>query len=234
LLYPFVPGKFIELHVEQGPILYQKNLDIGVVEGIQGIAWWHGEYHGEANHAGTTPLEYRKDALLGCAELCCELRRLAETHADNSVTTMGRIKVEPDIINVIPEKANFTIDFRQFEKEAFSRGKNMVENLVKTIAKKNNLGYKLSKVADVTPVRFNPEMVNLVENKTKELNLKSIRMNGGAGHDAGLLSHICPSSMIFIPSIKGISHSPDEETSSKAINKGANILLQCILSLTST
>jgi N-carbamoyl-L-amino-acid hydrolase len=108
-----VPGYYLELHVEQGPVLFRSGIDIGVVEGIQGIAWWHGRYNGEANHAGTTPLNMRKDALLGAAELCCELNNLAQEIGQGSVSTMGRLNPNPDVINVIPGSAHFTIDFRQ-------------------------------------------------------------------------------------------------------------------------
>jgi N-carbamoyl-L-amino-acid hydrolase len=224
-------GKFIELHVEQGPFLFETGIDIGVVEGIQGIAWWHGEYLGEANHAGTTPIRYRKDSLLACAELCCKLRSMAESHGENSVSTMGRIQVEPDIINVIPQKTKFTIDFRQYDNHDFLSGKGKVEDLVREVAEKHGLKYSLENVADIEPVRFNSSMVKLVETTAKELKMSYTRMHSGAGHDAGLLSHICPTSMIFIPSIKGKSHSPEEETSDEAIINGANLLLGCLLSI---
>jgi N-carbamoyl-L-amino-acid hydrolase len=224
-------GKFIELHVEQGPFLFETGIDIGVVEGIQGIAWWHGEYLGEANHAGTTPIRYRKDSLLACSELCCELRSLAESHGENSVNTMGRIQVEPDVINVIPQKTKFTIDFRQYDKPDFLSGKEKVEDLVREVAEKHGLKYTLENVADIEPVRFNSSMVNLVETKARELKMSYTRMHSGAGHDAGLISHTCPTSMIFIPSIKGKSHSPEEKTSDEAIINGANLLLSCLFSL---
>lgn len=227
-------GKFIELHVEQGPYLYENGLDIGVVEGVQGIAWWNGEYIGEANHAGTTPIQYRKDSLLACSELCCGLRNLAETHGENSVSTMGRIGVEPDIINVIPEKTRFTIDFRQYDETVFRSGKNKVEELVRKIADKYGLGYSLEMIADIKPVRFDPSMVDLVESEANKLGLSNVRMPSGAGHDAGLLSHSYPTSMIFVPSIKGRSHSPEETTREKDIETGANLLLNCILTLSQT
>ena len=227
-------GKFIETHVEQGPYLYENGLDIGVVEGVQGIAWWHGEYVGEANHAGTTPIKYRKDSLLACSELCCDLRKLAETHGKNSVTTMGRIEVEPDVINVIPERTRFTLDFRQYIEPDFKIGKKKVEELVRKIADKNGLKHSLEMVADIEPVRFDSTMVDLVQKEANKLELSNVRMPSGAGHDAGLISHCCPSSMIFIPSVKGISHSPEEKTRNKDIENGANLLLRCILSLSKT
>ena len=224
-------GRFIELHVEQGPFLYENGLNIGVVEGVQGIAWWHGEYVGEANHAGTTPIQYRKDSLLACSELCCELRKLAGTHGENSVTTMGRIRVEPDVINVIPERTRFTLDFRQYAEPVFQSGKNRIGELVRKIANKHGLSYSLDMVADIEPVSFDPSMVDLVEKEAEELGLSHMRMPSRAGHDAGLLSHVCPTSMIFLPSIRGKSHSPEEYTSDEAVVNGSNLLLSCIISL---
>jgi N-carbamoyl-L-amino-acid hydrolase len=225
------PGYFIELHVEQGPVLYENKINIGIVEGIQGIAWWRGEFIGEANHAGTTPIQYRKDSLLATAELYLELRKLAETHGKDSLTTMGRLNVEPDIINVIPEKVKYTIDFRQHDITTYERGKYMVENLVKKIAEKHRLDSCLVNVANIPPIRFHPKIMNLIEAETEKLNLKHIRMHSGAGHDAGSLCNICPTAMIFVPSVNGVSHSPEEKTCNKDIINGGNLLLQCILSL---
>jgi N-carbamoyl-L-amino-acid hydrolase len=226
-----VPGYYIELHVEQGPILFQKKVQIGVVEGIQGIAWWHGRYHGEANHAGTTPLNMRKDALLGAAKLCCELNSIAHEIGQGSVSTMGRLHPEPDVINVIPGSAHFTIDFRQYDNTLFKKGKRSVEELVTHIAESHKLKYELKRVADSNPVRFQSSMVDMVQKNVEKENLSYIRMHSGAGHDAGPISEICPSCMIFIPSIDGRSHCPEEKSSFNDISKGCNLLLKCILSL---
>jgi N-carbamoyl-L-amino-acid hydrolase len=222
---------FLELHVEQGPILDRHEIEIGVVEGVQGIAWWRGTLEGEANHAGTTPIEFRKDALLGGAELCFRLRKLAETLGNNSVITMGRLRPEPDVINVIPGSAWFTIDFRQYDERVFDEGKKLVEELVSKVAVENFLDYKISRVADVLPVHFESKMVELIETKAEGLGFSALRMPSGAGHDAQLLSLVCPTGMIFVPSRDGKSHCPDEMTSYEELSKGTNVLLQSILSL---
>jgi N-carbamoyl-L-amino-acid hydrolase len=226
-----VPGYYLELHVEQGPVLFRRGVNIGVVEGIQGIAWWHGRYHGEANHAGTTPLNMRKDALLGAAELCCELNNLAQEIGQGSVSTMGRLNPNPDVINVIPGSAHFTIDFRQYDNSLFKIGKQNVEDLVDRVAESHNLNYELERVADSNPVRFQSLIVDLVEKNAQKSDMPYIRMHSGAGHDAGPLSEICPSSMIFIPSIDGRSHCPEEKSNFQDIYKGCDLLLRCILSL---
>ena len=224
-------GAYLELHVEQGPVLDRRKVDIGVVEGIQGIAWWHGRFDGEANHAGTTPLDLRKDALLGGAELCCKLRHMALELGHGTVSTMGRLHPEPDVINVVPGGARFSIDFRQYDEPLYEKGKKLLGELVSHVAESHGLSYKLEKVADAMPVHFEPSIVNLVESKAKEMGFSSLRMSSGAGHDAQFLNYACPTGMIFIPSINGRSHCPEEKTSFKDVTKGANVLLHCALEL---
>jgi N-carbamoyl-L-amino-acid hydrolase len=224
-------GCYLELHVEQGPVLDTMGLDVGVVEGVQGMAWWDGEYEGEANHAGTTPLHLRKDALLAAAELCLELRKLAETLDRGSVATMGRLHPFPDVRNVVPGGAFFTVDFRQYEYRLFEDGQKKVASKIRETAEKHGLNYSLTQTVDARPVRFDPDMVDLVELKTRKLGLSYKRMYSGAGHDAQFMTHVCPTAMIFVPSQGGISHSPEEQTYKKDCINGANILLNCVLEL---
>jgi N-carbamoyl-L-amino-acid hydrolase len=228
------PGYFLELHVEQGPVLDRGGYEIGVVEGVQGMAWWDGEYVGEANHAGTTPLDLRRDALYAAAELCCRLRLTAENLGHDSVSTMGRLNPSPDIRNVIPGEAFFTLDFRQYDTELYERGQRDIMQLVTDVADKHNVDYSLLQTVDAKPVRFDPRMVTLVEEKTKELDLSYIKMYSGAGHDAQFLNYICPTSMIFVPSIRGRSHCNDERSNKKDCNNGANVLLRSVLELAET
>jgi len=225
------PGCYLELHVEQGPVLHSRGLQIGVVEGVQGIAWWHGRYEGEANHAGTTPLELRRDALLGAADLCLGLRALAEKLGGGSVATMGRLRPAPDVINVVPGVADFTIDFRQVERGLFEEGRRRVEALVREVAGRHGLSWSLRVSADAKPVRFDPGMVGLVESKARGLGLSYARMPSGAGHDAQFMSYICPTAMVFVPSIGGRSHCPEEETGIGDCVNGAQVLLECALEL---
>lgn len=227
----FNAGHYIELHIEQGPVLHSGGLQAGVVEGIQGMAWWDGEYTGEANHAGTTPLTLRRDALLAAAELCCRLRETAQDLGNNSVTTMGRLHPKPDIRNVVPGGAFFTIDFRQYQTELYEKGRKEVVSLVREIAEKHGLDFSLEQTVDAKPVRFDSWMVDLVERKIKELGLSYMRMYSGAGHDAQFMSYICPTAMIFVPSIDGRSHCSVERSTKDDCVNGANILLQCVLEL---
>ena len=225
------PSCYLELHVEQGPLLHSRGLQIGVVEGVQGIAWWHGGYVGEANHAGTTPLDHRKDALLGAADLCVSLRALAEELGRGSVATMGRLRPVPDVINVVPGGAEFTVDFRQYDRELFIEGKRRVESLVREAADRHGLSWSLRQSADAQPVRFDDAMVDLVESKARELGLSYRRMPSGAGHDAQFMSYVCPTAMVFVPSVGGRSHCRDERTDPRDCENGARVLLECVLDL---
>jgi N-carbamoyl-L-amino-acid hydrolase len=227
----FNAGHYIELHVEQGQVLHSEGLEIGVVEGVQGMAWWDGEYTGEANHAGTTPLILRRDALLAAAELCCKLRETAQDLGHYSVATMGRLHPRPDIRNVVPGGAFFTLDFRQYETDLYEKGQKEVVKLVEEIAGKHGIDFSLEQTVDAKPVRFDNGMVGLVEKKTKELGLSYKRMHSGAGHDAQKMSYVYPTAMIFVPSIGGRSHCSEERTTKVDCVNGANVLLQCVLEL---
>ena len=224
---------YLELHVEQGPVLDRERVRIGIVQGIQGIAWWYGRFGGEANHAGTTPREYRKDALLAASELCRGLRDLALKLGGGSVATMGRLRVVPDVVNVIPSEAYFTIDFRQYDDDLFARGKRDVEELVRGIAQRHGVPFDLEQKVDALPVRFVPFMVQLAERAARGLDLSTVFMPSGAGHDAQFMHRVCPTAMIFVPSIGGRSHCPEERTEPEDLVNGANVLLRCVLELVS-
>jgi N-carbamoyl-L-amino-acid hydrolase len=225
------PSCYLELHVEQGPVLHSTGHKIGVVEGVQGIAWWHGCYVGQANHAGTTPIELRRDALLGASDLNVRLRALAEELGEATVATMGRLHPSPDVINVVPGRADFAVDFRQYAPRLFTEGKRRVEALVEEVAERHRLEWSLRQSADAQPVRFDDAMVDLVESKARELGLSYRRMPSGAGHDAQFMSYICPTAMVFVPSIDGRSHCREERTDPGDCENGARVLLECVLDL---
>jgi N-carbamoyl-L-amino-acid hydrolase len=224
-------GCYIELHIEQGPRLHAEGIPIGIVEGIQGLAWWTGEYFGESNHAGSTPMNMRKDALLGASKLALEAEKLALRIGKGSVATMGRIKPQPDIINIVPGKCSFTIDFRQFDNELFESGKEEIEKLIVSCATERGLSHSFRNVAEAAPIVFDSEMVKIAEAKASFLGFKSMRMISGASHDAQFLSAICPSVMIFVPSVGGRSHCPEEWTGANDLENGCNVLLQTVCEL---
>ena len=224
------PGAYFELHVEQGPILHSRGLEIGVVEGVQGIEWYNVSYLGAANHAGTTPIELRRDALLGVTRLHGGLNDYIRTTRE-ALCTIGKLNLEPNAINIIPGKANFTVDFRAYDHEVFSKGKHHVKSLIEEAARKNGLEYTIDILADIDPVHFREETIQIVTNVVNRLGYSSTRLHSGAGHDAQLLHYVCPTGMIFVPSIKGVSHSPLEESSMLDISKGANVLLNSVLEM---
>ena len=224
-------GCYLELHVEQGPRLHAEGVSIGIVEGVQGLAWWTGEYYGESNHAGSTPMEMRKDTLLAAAELALEAEKLALSLGRGSVATMGRIAPRPDIINIVPGKCSFTLDFRQFDGELFEEGKREVEKLIVSCAARRGLKYCFKKAAEAAPVVFDRGMVELVGSRAAFLGFDSMKMISGASHDAQFLSSFCPTVMIFVPSVGGRSHCPEEWTDMKDLENGCNVLLHSVLEL---
>ena len=224
-------GCYLELHVEQGPRLHAEGVSIGIVEGVQGLAWWTGEYYGESNHAGSTPMEMRKDTLLAAAELALEAEKLALSLGRGSVATMGRIAPRPDIINIVPGKCSFTLDFRQFDGELFEEGKREVEKLIVSCAARRGLKYCFKKAAEAAPVIFDRGMVELVGSRAAFLGFDSMKMISGASHDAQFLSSFCPTVMIFVPSVGGRSHCPEEWTDVKDLENGCNVLLHSVLEL---
>lgn len=226
-----LPGAYVELHVEQGPVLDLKRIDIGVVEGIQGIAWWYGTFVGQANHAGTTPMNLRKDAMMGAAELACDLRDLALEMGHSTVATMGSLHLEPDVINVVPGKAHFTVDLRQYEEGLFLKGIEEVGARARQVAARNGLELSLRQIVDARPVRFREEMVDLVERSARKLGYPTMRLPSGAGHDAQFMHAICPTAMIFIPSRQGLSHCPEEFTEGEEIRRGVDVLSKVVFEL---
>ncbi|MEG1642467.1 MAG: Zn-dependent hydrolase [Synergistaceae bacterium] len=224
-------GKYFELHIEQGPRLYREGISTCAVEGIQGLSWWKVEYQGQPNHAGSTPMEMRKDALLATAKVAIEVEKLALKIGNSCVATIGRIHVKPDIINIVPGSTSFTIDLRQFDKDLFTQAKAELQEIIKNAAEKRGLKYTVEKLVDVDPVIFDKDMVDTVEKSAKELGLSVTRKYSAACHDAQFLATICPTAMIFVPSLDGKSHCPEEWTDFTDIANGCNVLLHSVLKL---
>ncbi|HIH88726.1 TPA: M20 family metallo-hydrolase [Candidatus Bathyarchaeota archaeon] len=222
------PEAYFELHVEQGPVLHKRGVEIGVVEGVQGIAWWRVALRGEANHAGTTPLDMRKDPMAGTAELYAGMLEYVAVKG-NALCTVGKLRLEPGAINVVPSLADFTVDYRSYDDATFREGKTEVEKRLGEIAVRRGLTYEKETTADAQPVHFRREMVALVDASAKRRGYSTHRLPSGAGHDAQFMHVICPTAMIFVPSINGVSHSPGEKTEAADLEHGANVLLDCAL-----
>ena len=223
---------FIEIHIEQGSVLSSNGIDIGVVEGIVGINWWDVAIEGFANHAGTTPMDKRQDALLAAAHLIIAVNEVVTGVPGSQVGTVGRIRAEPGAPNVIPGKVVMSLELRDL-----SAGK--IDSLFHEITKKaaiigEQTGTKISFStieATAYPTPTDPSVRKIIAESAEELGLRYIFMPSGAGHDAQNMAKIAPTCMIFVPSIGGISHSPQEFTPVKDVANGANVLLHTILKI---
>ncbi len=223
---------FLELHVEQGGILDSRGIDIGVVEGIVGIKWWDVTIEGFANHAGTTPMDQRKDALLAAARLIIAVNKVVTSVPGRQVGTVGRIKAEPGAPNVIPGRVVMSLELRDLSAAKIDSLFNMIQAEAAKIARQS--GTRITfKLLDVTavPAPTDPRLRRLIAESAKDLGLSYLLMPSGAGHDAQDMARIAPTGMIFVPSVGGISHSPKEYTRPEAMANGANVLLQTILKI---
>jgi len=223
---------FIEIHIEQGSILASKGIDIGVVEGIVGINWWDVTIEGFANHAGTTPMNRRQDALLAAAHLIISVNQVVNSVPGRQVGTVGRIGVEPGAPNVIPGKAVMSLELRDLSAEKIDDLFQEIVMEAEVIARKTNTKISFAPIeATAVPTPTHPSIRKIITESAEELGLSYLFMPSGAGHDAQNMAKIAPTGMIFIPSTGGISHSPKEFTPIRDIVNGANVLLHTILKI---
>lgn len=222
---------FLELHIEQGPVLEQKGGVIGAVTGVQGISWTEVTLHGVSNHAGTTPMSMRKDAAFVAAAIAVELRQIASDFGPPQVCTVGYLKLEPNLINVVSRKATLTLDLRNTSEEVLQAAEARAFAFVESAAADEGLRVEMRTLARFAPVDFSPDIVELVAREAEKLGHIAMRMPSGAGHDAQMFAPNCPSGMIFVPSAGGISHNVREHTDASQIEVGANLLLQAMLEL---
>jgi N-carbamoyl-L-amino-acid hydrolase len=222
---------YVELHIEQGPVLEDEGIPIGIVERIAGKHYRQCAYVGESGHAGTTPLELRHDAFLGLADLALRATQLVATRYYGSVLTVGRAALHPGSFSVIPGRTDFTLEFRSSSPDAMATIEKDVFELAEDIAATRGLTF-ISKIVDRTaPVTVAPRLVSLIEEECRSLGYPSMRMTSGAGHDAQIIAAACDSGMIFVPSPDGISHSPGERVDWGDLEKGANVLLRTLVRL---
>lgn len=221
---------FLELHIEQGGILESENIDIGVVEGIVGINWWDVTIEGFANHAGTTPMKKRQDAMLAAAHLTIAINKAATGIPGRQVATVGRIKAEPGAPNVIPGKVIMSLEIRDLSSEKINQVYNTIQQEAKRIENLTRTRITFTSL-DVTaiPAPTDERIRKMIADASNQIGLSHRLMPSGAGHDAQDIARIAPTGMIFVPSVGGISHSPKEFTGKEDMANGANVLLQTIL-----
>lgn len=222
----FRPAAYLELHIEQGPVLEREAIEIGVVEDLQGISWQRVVITGEANHAGTTPMSMRRDAGHAAARVIGFLHDLAHASSPPLVATVGCLALSPDAINVVPGAATLTVDMRSPDAGQLAAGETALAVFLDGLAETGRLAVSTTRLARTEPVRFDARLARMVEDAARDLGLSWRPMTSGAGHDAQMLSAIAPSVMIFVPSIGGISHNPREDTREQHLVSGADVLLR--------
>jgi len=227
-----VPHAFVELHIEQGPMLEANRVRIGAVTSVQGISWQEVIVLGQSNHAGTTPMSLRHDPAYVAAEITVFLRNLAKDLGGDQVCTVGKIDLHPNLTNVVPARATLTLDVRNTDEKILQIAESKIKDFLSQIAVSEGVEIKTRQLARFEPVIFDDRVIDLVESIAKEQNNSVQRMPSGAGHDAQMLARVCPSGMIFVPSVNGISHNAAEFTDEADLNAGANILLHTMLALT--
>ena len=222
----------IEVHIEQGPILEQQNQTIGIVKGAFAQRWYEVTLTGLAAHAGTTPVNMRQDAVVGLSESVTALNRLA-LHPDSKDIrlTVGMITVSPNSRNVVADHCFFTIDLRHYDSELLANFETLIYAQLSEIAEKLNLKLEIKKVLSMPSIHFDLNCIASVRKAAIKNNYSAIEMVSGAGHDACHLSSIAPTSMIFIPCIKGISHNEAESITTSWCKAGADVLLDTLLEL---
>jgi N-carbamoyl-L-amino-acid hydrolase len=223
---------YLELHIEQGPVLDQELLQVGIVEQITGLQSWSLRLLGESNHAGTTPMAYRKDALMGLADFAHEIPRILEENGqDTSRATIGKAQIQPGAPNTVPGIVEFSLDFRVPSTEVLQALADAFQKALGAICRRRGLHFEFSVQGDIQPVASAEPLVNLLEQQAKHLGLRHRRMLSGAAHDAQLVGRIAPMVMLFVPSKSGQSHSPAEWTSWDDIEAGGNLMLHALLAL---
>lgn len=221
---------FLEIHIEQGPVLDNKSIDIGVVENISGIFKWKVELIGEANHSGTTPMDMRKDSFQGLCEFANEIPRILEENGSElSRATIGKVEIFPGSPHTVPGRTEFTLVGRDFTDSQMCELEEAFRKALSAISRRRGLMFNFEELSRILPTQCDVSMQNLIESEAKKLGVSYMRMPSGAGHDGQYFGKYMPMGMIFVPSLNGISHSPDEWTSLEHLEIGANLLLKTIL-----
>jgi N-carbamoyl-L-amino-acid hydrolase len=227
------PHAFVELHIEQGPILDEEKVQIGVVESVQGISWTEYTVTGISNHAGTTPMRLRRDAGYLAASVNVFVRGLAREMGGDQVGTVGALSLRPNLINVVPNRAVFTVDLRNTDEAKLKEAEARVTAHIAEVAATERVEVEAKVLARFEPVIFDDALVDRVEQHAGALKLTTRRMPSGAGHDAQMMQRLCPTAMIFVPSVAGLSHNVKEHTEVVDLLAGAQVLANLMLELAS-
>jgi N-carbamoyl-L-amino-acid hydrolase len=228
------PHAFVELHIEQGPVLDASGKEIGVVHDLQGISWAEISIEGQANHAGTTPMNMRRDAGHAAAAVITGVRDIAGEMGGNQVATVGSISLTPNVINVVPSGATLTVDLRNTDEALLQQAETRLADLMVEVSKSDHVVIEQQQLARFQPVKFDADICGIITTVAEEFGLGVRHMTSGAGHDAQMMARICPAAMIFVPSVNGISHNAAEHTRSADLVNGAKTLLNVLYRLAMT
>jgi len=226
---------FLELHIEQGPVLERAGKPLGIVTAVAAPTRLQIILNGEQNHSGTTPMQLRHDALAAAAEMILAIERLAnEFAAQRVVGTVGMIQAEPNVMNSIPGRVELRVDIRSADADAKRACVQSATRALEWIASKRGIGMERVTLTDETPIAFSDAVIQSIERVCAAQNLDALKMPSGAGHDAAHVARVAPAGMIFIPSRGGISHDPREFSTPAEITRGARVLLGALTALDST
>lgn len=229
-----VPHAFVELHIEQGPVLEAEQCTIGAVTGVQGISWTEVTVTGQSNHAGTTPMTLRRDPGVVAFRVGAFVRELATELGAPQVATVGRLELHPNLVNVVPATATFTIDLRHTDDAVLVEAERRTADFLAAAAASEGCAIETRSLARFDPVVFDEQVIDAVETAAERHGHRVRRMPSGAGHDAQMLARVCPTGMVFVPSRDGISHNPAEYTAPDELEAGTNVLLDVMLELAAT
>jgi hydantoinase/carbamoylase family amidase len=223
---------FLELHIEQGPVLEASGQPIGIAHSVAGVRNLRVKLTGKANHSGTTPMNLRADAFAGLAIVGQAIPGIiAASGSENTRVTIGKVDLQPNFIHTVPGQAEFVINIRDTDASIIEAVKEAMERTIDEAAKENDLGVKIVEQSRIKPVSLDPELRKILHEEAKNLGLDARSMPSGAGHDAQTMQSLCPSALIFIPSRDGVSHSPEEMSDWADIEKGANLMLAALVQL---
>jgi N-carbamoyl-L-amino-acid hydrolase len=222
---------FLEIHIEQGPVLETENMPIGIVECIAGKNYRICHFLGEASHAGTTPFELRHDALLGLADFALKGTQYVATHHYGSMFTIGRVQVHPGTFSIVPGRVDFSMDFRSTSKETLDALEKMLLSLAGDVAATRGLQFSSHVLDKTDPVAVPEKIQRMMKEESRNLDYEHMTLPSGAGHDAQIIAAVADAGMIFIPCEDGISHSPEERIDWADLEKGANLLLRMLMKL---
>ena len=225
------PHAYVELHIEQGPVLEEQGVTIGAVTGVQGISWQELTITGQSNHAGTTPMDLRRDAAYAAAEVATYVRRLARELGGHQVGTVGRLDLHPDLVNVVAARAVLTVDLRNTEEAVLAEAEGRLREFVADLAAAEDVETAWRRLARFEPVAFDEDVIGRVEQAAARRGHSVMRLPSGAGHDAQMLARVCPTGMVFVPSRAGVSHNPAEYTSPEHLAAGTQVLADVMLEL---